>query len=36
MDDNVVSDKLNVYHSLRSSGIFGIYIVHLMCSDGYI
>ena len=36
MDNNVVSDKLKVSHSLTSGGTFVVYIVHLMCSDGYI
>ena len=25
-----------MYHSLTSEGTFVVYIVHLMCSDGYI
>ena len=36
VDNNVVSDKLKVQHSLRSGGTFVVYIVHPMCSDGYI
>ena len=36
MDNNVVSDKLKVSHSLTSGGTFVVYIVHPMCSDGYI
>ena len=36
MDNNVVSDKLKVSHSLTSGGIFVVYIAHPMCSDGYI
>ena len=35
MDNNVVSDKLKVSHSLTSGGTFVVYIVHPMCSDGY-
>ena len=35
-DNNVVSDKLKVSHSLTSGGTFVVYIVHPMCSDGYI
>ena len=36
MDNNVVSDKLKVSHSLTSGGKFFVYIVHQMCYDGYI
>ena len=36
MDNNVVSDKLKVSHSLTSGGTFVVYTVHTMCSDGYI
>ena len=36
MDNNVVSDKLKVSHSLMSGDTFVVYIVHPMCSDGYI
>ena len=36
MDNNVVSNKLKVSHSLASDGTFVVYIVHPMCSDGYI
>ena len=35
MDNNVVSNKLKVSHSLASGGTFVVYIVHPMCSDGY-
>ena len=35
-DNNVVSDKLKVSHSLTSGGTYVVYIVHPMCSDGYI
>ena len=35
-DKNAVSDKLKVSHSLTSGGTFVVYIVHPMCSDGYI
>ena len=35
-DNNAVSDKLKVSHSLTSGGTFVVYIVHPMCSDGYI
>ena len=35
MNYNVVSDKLKVSHSLTSGGTFVVYIVHPMCSDGY-
>ena len=35
-DNNVVSDKLNVSHSLASGCTFVFYIVHRMCSDGFI
>ena len=35
MDKNVVSDKLKVSHSL-SSGATVVFIVHPVCSDGYI
>ena len=33
---NGVSDKLKVSHSVTSGGTFVVYIVHPMCSDGYI
>ena len=36
MDNNVVSDKLKVSHSLTSGDTFVVYIVHPMCSDGFI
>ena len=36
MDSNVVSEKLKVSHSLTSGDTFVVYIVHPMCSDGYI
>ena len=36
MDNNVVSDKLKVSHTLTSDGTFVVYIAHPMCSDGYI
>ena len=36
MDNNVVSDQLKVQYSLTSGGTFVVYIVHPMCSDGYI
>ena len=36
MDNNLVSDKLKVSHSLTSGGTFAVYIVHPKCSDGYI
>ena len=32
-DNNVVSDKLKVSHSLTSGGTFVVYIVLPMCSD---
>ena len=35
-DNNVVSDKLKVSHSLTSGVTFVVYTVHPMCSDGYI
>ena len=35
-DSNVVSDKLKVSHSLTVGGTFVVYIVHPLCSDGYI
>ena len=35
-DNNVVSDKLKVSHILTSGDTFVVYIVHPMCSDGYI
>ena len=35
-DNNVVSDKLKVSNSLTSSDTFVVYIVHPMCSDGYL
>ena len=35
-DNNAVSGKLKVSHSLTSGGTFVVYIVHPMCSDGYI
>ena len=35
-DNNAISDKLKVSHSLTSGGTFVVYIVHPMCSDGYI
>ena len=35
-DNNVVSDKLKASHSLTSGDTFVVYIVHPMCSDGYI
>ena len=36
-NNNAVSDKLKVSHSLTSGGgTFVVYIVHPMCSDGYI
>ena len=35
-DNNVVSDNLKVSHSLTSGDTFVVYIVHPMCSDGYI
>ena len=31
-DNNAVSDKLKVSHSLTSGGTFVVYIVHPMCS----
>ena len=36
MDNNVVSYKLKVSHSLTSGGTYVVYIVHPMCSDGYV
>ena len=36
MENNVVSDKLKVSLRLTSGGKFVAYIVHPMCSDGYI
>ena len=36
MDNNVVSDKLKVSHSLTSGSTFVVLIVHPMCSDRYI
>ena len=35
-DNNAVSDKLKVSHSLTSGGTFVVYIIHPMCSDGHI
>ena len=34
-DNNVVTDKLKVSHSLTSGGAFVVYIVNPMCSGGY-
>ena len=36
MDNNVVSDKSKVSHSLKSGGTFVVFIAHPMCSDGFI
>ena len=36
-ENNVVSDKLKYHTVLRQvAGTFNVYIVHPMCSDGYI
>ena len=35
-DNNAVSDKLKVSVCLTSGDTFVVYIVHPMCSDGYI
>ena len=36
VDNNVVSNKIKLSHSLTSGGTFVVYIVHPMCSDGYL